>query len=171
LVVGSNPTIPTTVYNGYKMFDQIRNSINNKKLKQLLDPRNIALYIFGVIVLAIAWSGAKTVQSNYELQKQITELKQQNQLLALGNGNTFLQNQFYQTNSFLELSARQNLGLASPGEQVLVVPRSTAMEYVDPQLAAAFSPAQTTPKDTRSKFVKNLEAWRDFLLGRAASGS
>lgn len=149
------------------MLEQIRNSITNKKVQQLLDPRNIALYIFGVIVLAIAWSGAKTVQSNYELQKQITTLKQQNQLLALGNSNTFLQNEFYKTNTYLELSARQNLGLALPGEQVLVVPKSTAMKYVDPKLAAQAAIAQPEPKDTRSKFIKNMEAWRDFLLGRS----
>lgn len=148
------------------MFEKIRNSINNKKLQQLLDPHNIALYIFGIIVLAIAWSGAKTVQNNYQLQKQITTLQQQNQLLALQNGNTFLKNQFYRTNTYLELSARQNLGLALPGEQVLVVPKSTAMKYVDPKLAKNKQPVQLQPNDTRSKYVKNLEAWRDFLLGR-----
>jgi cell division protein FtsB len=153
------------------MFDKFRNSINNKKAKQLLDPRNIALYIFGVIVLAIAWSGARTVQNNYQLQKQIATLKQQNQLLSLGNGNTFLQNEFYKSNTYLELSARQNLGLALPGEQELVVPKATAMKYVDPKLAAAAASTPSTPKDTRSKYIKNLEAWRDFLLGRNISGS
>jgi cell division protein FtsB len=153
------------------MFDKFRNSINNKKAKQLLDPRNIALYIFGVIVLAIAWSGARTVQNNYQLQKQIATLKQQNQLLSLGNGNTFLQNEFYKSNTYLELSARQNLGLALPGEQELVVPKATAMKYVDPKLASAAASTPSTPKDTRSKYIKNLEAWRDFLLGRNISGS
>jgi cell division protein FtsB len=152
------------------MFNKIRNSISNKKAQQLLDPRNIALYVFGVIVLAIAWSGAKTVQNNYQLQKQINTLKQQNEVLSLQNGNNFLQNQFYKTNTYLELSARQNLGLAAPGEQVLVVPKSTAMKYVDPKLDTSLGSAQTEPKDTRSKFVKNLEAWRDFLLGRTAIG-
>lgn len=153
------------------MLEQIRNSLNNKKVQQLLDPRNIALYIFGVIVLAIAWSGARTVQNNYQLQKQITELQQQNQLLALGNSNTFLQNEFYRTNTYLELSARQNLGLALPGEQELVVPKATALKYVDPKLALTPSFTQPTPKDTRSKYVKNLEAWRDFLLGRSPENS
>jgi cell division protein FtsB len=152
------------------MLEKIRNSINNKMLQQLLDPHNIALYIFGVIVLAIAWSGAKTVQNNYQLQKQITTLQQQNQLLALQNGNTFLKNQFYRTNTYLELSARQNLGLALPGEQEWVVPKSVAMKYVNPKLAKSKQSFQLQPKDTRSKYVKNLEAWRDFLLGRAPNG-
>jgi cell division protein FtsB len=151
------------------MFEKIRNSISNKKVQQLLDPRNIALYIFCVIVLAIAWSSAKAVQSNYQLQKQISELKQQNQLLELGNSTAFLQNEFYRTNTFLELSARQNLGLALPGEQELVVPKATALKYVDPSLVVATGQYQQPPKDTRTKYIKNLESWRDFLLGRPQS--
>ena len=153
------------------MFEQTKNFLNSKQARQFLDPRNIALYIFGIVVLAIAWSGARTVQNNYELQKQISSLKQQNQVLSLLNGNTYLQNQFYQTNEYLELSARQNLGLAAPGEQVMVVPKSVAMKYVDPTLAGNQTTNQTTTKDTRSKFTKNLEAWRDFLLGRSSSNS
>jgi len=153
------------------MFEQTKNFLNSKQAHQLLDPRNIALYIFGLIVLAIAWSGAKTVQNNYQLQKQITSLEQQNEILSLENGNAYLQNQFYQTNEYLELSARQNLGLAAPGEQVLVIPQSVALQYVDPALASQPAVSQTAPIDNRSKYVKNLEAWRDFLLGRTPLGS
>lgn len=153
------------------MFEQIKTKLNSKQAQQLLDPRNIALYIFGVIVLAIAWSSARTVQNNYQLQKQAAALKQQNQLIYLQNGNTFLQNEFYKTNTYLELSARQNLGLALPGEQELVVPQSTAMKYVDPKLATSVASVHPAPKDNRSKFSKNLESWRDFLLGRTPSDS
>jgi cell division protein FtsB len=148
------------------MFDKIKNSLNSKQAAHFLDVRNIVLYIFGLIVLAIAWSGAKTVQNNYQLQKQISTLNQQNRVISLQNGNTYLQNQFYQTDEYLELSARQNLGLALPGEQVLVVPHSTAMKYVDPKLAVTHDNAISTSKDSRSKLVRNFEAWRDFLLGR-----
>jgi len=147
------------------MFDEIKNRLNNKTAKQLLDVRNIALIIFGVIVLAIAWSGAKTVQNNYQLQKQIAALQQQNNVLWLQNGNTYLQNQFYMTDEYLELSARQNLGLAAPGEEVLLVPKRVAMRYVDPTLVTKENEA-AIPNDSRSKLTKNLEAWRDFLLGR-----
>jgi cell division protein FtsB len=148
------------------MFEQIKNFLNSKQARHLLDVRNIALYIFGLVVLAIAWSGAKTVQNNYQLQKQISSLQQQNSVLSLQNGNTFLQNQFYQTNEYLELSARQNLGLASPGEQVLVVPKAVSMKYVDPTLASQPSLLQSAAPDRRPGYIKNLEAWRDFLLGR-----
>jgi cell division protein FtsB len=151
------------------MSDKIKNYLNSRQFQQLMDVRNIVLYIFGLIVLAIAWSGARTVQNNYELQKQVSTLNQQNQIISLQNGNTYLQNQFYKSDEYLELSARQNLGLAAPGEKVLVIPQSVAMKYVDPKLAS--SPAGSAPKiDTRSKYVKNLESWRDFLLGRSSLG-
>lgn len=146
------------------MFEQIKNSLNNKKLQQLMDVRNIVLYIFGVIVLAIAWSGAKTVQNNYQLQKRIATLKQQNQVIYLQNKNMYLQNQFYQTNEYLELSARQNLGLAAPGEQVMIVPKAVALKYVDQSLINDNNDSGDKV-DNRPKYAKNLESWRDFLLG------
>lgn len=148
------------------MLTKIQNFLNSKKARQLTDIRNVGLYIFGIVVLAIAWSGAKTVQNNYGLQKQISTLQQQNTVLWLQNSNSYLQNQFYQTNEYLELSARQNLGLAAPGEKVLIIPQDVAMKYIDPSLKVtpASASAGTTPN--QSKYSKNLEDWRDFLLGR-----
>jgi cell division protein FtsB len=151
------------------MYDKIKNALSSKKAKQLADARNIGLYIFGLVVVAIAWSGAKTVQNNYALQKQISTLKQQNAVLQLQNENTALQNEYYKTDQFLELSARQNLGLAAPGEQVMIVPKSTAMSYIDPSLAKSTEQPSGSPGDKRPGYVKNLESWRDFLLGRKAT--
>lgn len=129
--------------------------------------RNVGFYIFAVIVLAIAWSGVKTVQNNYELQKQISVLKQQNEILQLYNQNTDLQSQFYGTDQYLELSARQNLGLAAPGETVLIVPKSVAMKYVNPSLTPKTDNADGNSSNTpKSKFAQNFQDWRDFLLGR-----
>jgi len=130
----------------------------------LTDVRSIGLYIFAVIVLAITWSGIKTLQINFELQKQISTLKQQNEVLKLQNGNTALQNQYYQTNQYLELAARQDFGLAAPGEKVLLVSKDVAMKYVDPSLSPSSS--SKSPADKRSRYAKNFQAWRDFLLGR-----
>jgi cell division protein FtsB len=148
------------------MLDEIKNVLSGKKAQRLMDIRNIGLYIFGVVVLAIAWSGAKTVQSNYELQKKIATLKQENYVLWLQNQNTFLQNQYYKTDQYLELSARQNLGLAAPGEQVMLVPKDVALRYVDPGLNKTGAATKSTAPDNRPGYVKNLESWRDFLLGR-----
>src|SRR5258708_7005351 len=113
------------------MLQQIKKYWNSKNWRQLADMRNIGLYIFAVIVLAITWSSIKTLQTNYELQKQISTLKQQNDVFKLQNDNTTLQNQYYQTNQYLELAARQDFGLAAPGEKILLISKDVALKYVD----------------------------------------
>ena len=140
---------------------------NLERLKELANVNNVGFYIFAVIVLAIAWSGVRTVQNNYELQKQISVLKQQNELIKLSNQNTALESQFYQTDQYLELAARQNLGLAAPGETVLLVPKTVAMKYVDPSLAPrSDTSGNSSTESSKSRFAQNFQDWRDFLLGR-----
>ena len=149
------------------MLNSLQNFWNSPRRKQLTDAPNLGLYIFSIIVLAITWSGVKTVQTNYNLQKQISTLKQQNQVLYLQKKNTSLQNEYYQSNEYLDLTARQDLGLAAPGEQVLIIPKSVAMKYVDPTVGSANTTASNaSPAVNQSKISKNLEDWRDFLLGR-----
>jgi cell division protein FtsB len=140
------------------------------QLKQLNDIRNIVLYLFVLIVIAITWSSIKTIQNNYELQKQIARLQQENTVIKLQNQNTALKNQYLQTDQYLELAARQSLGLAAPGEKILLIPKSVSAKYIDPSLAQK-SNSSAISTDKRSKYVKNMEAWRDFLLGRKVSES
>jgi cell division protein FtsB len=151
------------------MTPEVKKIWNNKRFQQLIDVRNIVLYLFAIIVLAITWSGVKTVQRNYELQKKIAELKQQNTVIDLQNQNTNLKNKYLETDEYLELAARQNLGLAAPGEKVMIVPKNVAMKYVDPSLEQSGVKNTSQPADQRSKYSKNLEAWRDFLLGRKST--
>lgn len=146
------------------MFQKVKNYWSSSRRRQLTDARNIGLYIFAVIVLAITWSGIKTVKTNYELQKKISTLQQQNAVLKLQNENASLQNQYYQTDQYLELAARQSFGLAAPGDQILLIPKDVAMKYVDPGLNSTTS--SQAKADNRPQYKKNLEAWRDFLLGR-----
>lgn len=139
--------------------------IDRKKIQKIMDPRNIGLYIFAIIILAITWSGMKTIQSNYQLQKQIATLKQQNAILDLENQNSALQNQYLQTDQYLDLAARQDLGLAAPGEQIMLISHQVTLKYYDEALAPKTTTSPSSA-DTRSKYIKNLEDWRDLLLGR-----
>jgi cell division protein FtsB len=148
------------------MTPEVKKIWNSKRFQQLIDVRNVSLYLFAVIVLAITWSGVKTVQRNYDLQKKIAEIKQKNEVIDLQNQNTNLKNKYLETDEYLELAARQNLGLAAPGEKVLIVPKNTAMKYVDPSIEKASVSSTAKPPDNRSRYAKNLEAWRDFLFGR-----
>ncbi len=131
-------------------------------VRRLGDARFAGQVVFVVIVLLISWSGIKTIQTNYELQKQISGLKQQTDVQKLQNNNLALQNDYFKSNQYLELSARQNFGLAAPGEKEIIVPQSVALSYtVNP-------PASKTPSasDQLPAYQKNFQSWVDFFLHR-----
>ena len=133
---------------------------------ELQDIRVAGMVVFGVIVLLISWSGVKSINTNYRLQQDIVRLQQQNEVTKLQNANTELQNDYYKTSQFLELSARQNLGLAKPGEKELIVPKSVALRY-----AAKLPTAdEATKVDKKQPFYqKNLQAWVNFCLHRQST--
>ena len=74
------------------MFNKINSYYQRIPWRSLRDPKNVGLIIFLVIVLLISWSGVKALQTNYSLQKQISLLKQQNDVQQLQNINQQLQN-------------------------------------------------------------------------------
>ena len=134
--------------------------------RQFSDPRFVGQVVFVIIVLLVSWSGIKSIQTNYVLQRQISQLKAQNAVQRLQNENAKLQNNYYNSKQFLELSARQNFGLAAPGEKEVIVPAAVAATYVsdipdvpDTQTIAS----KPTPKQP------NLQAWISFFLHRSAN--
>jgi cell division protein FtsB len=136
-------------------------------IRRLNDVRFVGQVIFVVVVLLVSWSGIKSIQTNYGLQKQITALKQQNDLQKLQNSNQALQNEYYKSNQYLELSARQNFGLAAPGEKEIIVPKDVALAH------AAKLPKPTTAdlaKEKQPAYQRNFESWINFFLHRQNSG-
>jgi cell division protein FtsL len=133
-------------------------------IKRLGDARFAGQVVFVVIVLLISWSGIKTIQTNYTLQKKVSALKQQNNVQQLENNNLQLQNGYLGTNQYLELTARQNFGLAAPGEKELVVPENVAMAYTS---NAAMPPAVPPASAHQPTYQRHFESWVDFFLHRS----
>jgi cell division protein FtsB len=133
---------------------------------QFRDVRAAGLMLFLVIVLLISWSGIKVIDTNYRLQKQISELEQQVQVQKLTNTNIKLENDYYQTDQYLEIAARQNFGLAKPGETVLNVPQNVALAHtVDVPDADQVEAKKTQAK--RPAYQRNFQAWINFLFHRS----
>jgi cell division protein FtsB len=148
------------------MLDQIKNYKQRYLGSQLSDIRNLALIAFGIIVILVSWSGVKAIQRNYELQKQIAKIEQENEVKRLQNDNQKLRNQYLETDQYLELAARGQFGLAAPGESVVIVPKAVALAKVaDVNIDTGLSAEQVT--DTKPSYQRNIEAWLDFFLGRA----
>jgi cell division protein FtsB len=129
---------------------------------QLRDVRVAGQLLFIVIVLLVSWSGVKAIDANYRLQQQIATLDEQNKLQELENNNVRLQNEYYNSNQYLELSARQNFGLGDPGETELVVPKNVALAYTVPEP----KPPAPKPNSQPSTYQRNIQAWMDFFLHR-----
>lgn len=135
-----------------------------KYAEGMQDARMLGLVLFGVVVLLVTWSGIKAISTNYQLQKQITALKQQNDLQKLRNQNLKLKNDYYTTEQYLELSARRNLGLGRPGETELIVPKDVALSYT-----RDFGGTKNRKASEAKPFYeKNFQAWVDFFLHRRA---
>jgi cell division protein FtsB len=132
-------------------------------LGRLNDVRFLGQLVFVVIVLLISWSGVKAIETNYHLQKQITALKQQNTLQSLQNDNQKLQNEYYQTKQYLDIAARENLGLADPGETEILVAPQVALAYT----VNIPSLDKTPPKTTKQSTIQNnFNSWFNFFLHR-----
>ena len=147
------------------MLNKIKSYYQAINWKSLSDLKTVGLVIFAIIVLLITWSGAKTIQSNYDLQNQIATLQKQNQVQQLENENLQLENNYYNTNQYLELSARQNLGLGASGETELIVPQSVALAHLSP--LATVQDTVSKPASNQSTYQKNFESWMNFFLHRS----
>lgn len=148
------------------MFSKIKHiqTKTGQYLAQLRDLRVVGLILFLTILLLVSWSGVKAIETNYALQKQIARLQQENAVKRLANENMKLENEYFNTAQYLEIAARQDFGLAAPGETVLNVPRAVAMAQTVDLPKPELSKTETPPE--KSRFQRNFQAWMDFLLHR-----
>lgn len=147
------------------MLQKIKKSKTIQLFNQLSDVRALGLLVFGGIVLLVTWSGIKAVQTNYELQKQIASLEQENKVSELQNQNLKLKNQYLNTDQFLELAARRQFGLAAPGEKVMLIPKNVALSHtIDLEIPSQANTDQALIN--RPTYQKNFQAWIDFFLHR-----
>jgi len=121
---------------------------------------NTVLVIAAFIAISWAWASVQAVQRNYQLQKEINGKKQQATLVQLQAENLQFEQKYYQSSEYLTVEAKRRLGLAEPGEKVLVLPRNSAAVE-----------AESAKEDTSSVVATDtpppppLQQWLDFLFG------
>lgn len=131
-----------------------------KYIERLGDFRYSGQLIFAIFIVLLTWSGIRAVETNYKLQLQIASLNQSNQLASLENTNIELQNQYLQSDQYVDISARQNLGLAQSGEQELLMPKSVALNYI------VKSDINLSSSEVVVSKPSNYQLWVDFFLHR-----
>jgi len=150
------------------MLTKIKNYYHKVPWSYARDPKAFGLLVFLIIVLLITWSGVKAIQTNYGLQQQISQINAEVQVQQLENNNLQLENEYYNTNQYLELSARQDFGLAAPGETEVIIPTSVALSHIVP-ISQQISAVQKS-ESRQPKWQYNFQAWIDFFLHRQYSG-
>lgn len=147
------------------MIDKIKKYYNQDFVQQFKDIRFAGFVVFGILVLLVTWSGISVIETNYELQKQVSKLEQENQVRVLENNNLKLQTEYYNSDQYLELTARRQFGKGLEGEKLLLVPKSVALKYTA-DIPQAEVEAKATPTLKKPFMQKNIEAWVDFFTHR-----
>lgn len=150
------------------MLEKYKNFHKSPIWGQFRDIRFIGFVVFGIMVLLASWSGVNVIQTNYELQKQIAQLDQQNQVSQLQNNNLKLQNEYYNTDTYLELTARKQLGRGAPGEMLILVPRDVALKYAKQLSDTKPSQSNVQPEQEKPTYRRNFDDWMNFLFRRSS---
>ena len=135
-------------------------------IKRLTDLRYLGQVVFVIVVLLVSWSTTRAIQTNYELQLQVAQKQKENELQKLRNENLQIKTQYLQTDEYLELTARKQLGLASPGEKLVIIPKETALKYTIESSFKTNEQAQLEEEENKPFYKKNLEAWGRFFFRR-----
>ena len=119
---------------------------------------NVVITLAFIIAASWVWGSLGVMQRNYDLQKEVDLKKRQLQLAQIETQSLDLQKRYYGTREYQELAVREDLGLALPGEKVLILP---------PNSQAAKDADTTQSSQTAAVVVpaSNLQQWMNFLFG------
>ena len=127
---------------------------------------NIVMAAALLIAASWVWGTISMIQTNFAAQKAVDEQARQLQLTQLQVDTLKYQQNYYNSDESKDLAAREDLGLASPGEKVLILPPNSAavkQEDTEPVATAIIDSNTSTPTES------NFDQWMNFLSGGAAS--
>ena len=131
------------------------------RLRSVATVNNGVLFIALLLAVVWVWSTIEAIQRNFALQQQVDALQQEIAVSELENKTLELQRHYYNSPEYLELSARQRLNKAAPGEKLLILPPNT----VRPAMEEQPETIGEVPITQRSNFAQ----WMYFLFGKKGS--
>jgi|JI6StandDraft_1071083.scaffolds.fasta_scaffold462168_1 cell division protein FtsB len=123
-------------------------------VRRYLTLNNSVLLVAMVIVVASIWNTMLTLQKNFLLQQQVNTLEQEIMISQLEVDTLRLQQQYLQSPEYQELTAREKLGKAAPGESVVNLPPLPPEPEVEEE---TFVPTDQ---------LTNFQKWMRFFFGR-----
>jgi len=125
------------------------------RYRHYLTIQNGTIVLAAIIALGWVWGTVQTLQKNFAYQQQVDTLAETVELEKLRNENLEFQQQYFKSDEFLELSARQRLGKANPGEKLIILPDSR--DIVDKQTNTEAAPPAVQ--------ASNMSQWMQFFFG------
>ena len=123
-----------------------------------MNVQNGTVIVALLVALGWVWGTVSTLQKNFNYQRQVDQLNAEVELDKLRNQNLAFQQKYFQSSEYLELSAREKLGKASPGEKVIVLPDSR-------QIKDSVKPTETVLTG-QADDPSNFQQWLRFFFGR-----
>jgi cell division protein FtsB len=118
---------------------------------------NLVIVIAFAIAAGWAWGSVNVMQRNYALQAELDSKKQQLQVADLEAQTLQFERKYYQSDEYKELEVRKRLGLAAPGEHVVVLPPNSQ--------AVIDSDKQVSPSAVKLIETSKFQQWMNFLFG------
>lgn len=119
---------------------------------------NIVVAIGLAIAAGWVWGSLGVMQRNYTLQKELDDKSRQLIVAQLDTASAQLEQRYYKTDEYKELAVRERLGLATPGESVLILPPNSQAAKDAGNTNVVKSTSDSAPKS-------NLWQWINFLFG------
>ena len=121
--------------------------------KQYYNLNNVVITVALLIALSWMWGTMEALQKNFTLQQEVDQQKQEVELLQLETQNLEFEKRYFASDEFIELAARERLGLASPGEKMILLPENTIKDK------------KTEENRPRIDRPTNFQQWMMFLFG------
>ena len=116
---------------------------------------NIILFIAIALCLGWTYGAIAAMTRNWQLSRTLVEKQYEAKILELEIENLGLENSYYSSEEYQELSARKKLNKKLPGETLVYLPNNSE------EALKKHSPKTTTQKPEKN----NLSEWAAFLFG------
>lgn len=82
----------------------------------------IVLIVGFLVVAYMLYNLTVSIYDNYQIEQHIAEFESRNAQLEIENEKKLADFQYYTSQEYIEKIAKTNLGLISPGEEVIIIP-------------------------------------------------
>lgn len=134
--------------------DKIKIKFNHFKFilyRDFFNARTAVLAVVSIIVFIWIWNSILAMNKNYHLEKEIESKKREKLVQELKYETLVYEQNYLKSQEYQEIAAREKLGLAYKGENVLILPN--------------YPEEETTEKTNTKEKASNLAQWINFLFG------